>query len=256
MPIENALALLGIAAEAAFLVFMVRRRTYRLLPVFFSYIVWGVAGDSSVMLLRAIAPARNVDVWVVETFIDSLFQYAVLIELAWSILRPIRGSLPKGFLTGLSLLIAAALAIAWPFCTIKDPAGHPSAWMLALHAQRSFAVMRIVFFVVMSCFSQLLRIGWRDRELQVATGLGFYSLVSLAATMVHVHQAFGDHYYYVELAVALSYLLSLLYWIFSFAQQDAPRRAMTPEMERLLVRMAGTMSRQRAALSQAETLPE
>lgn len=252
MPIENVLALLGIAAEAAFLAFMVRRRTYKSLPVFFSYIVWGVTGDSAVMLLRAVTPGRNVDVWVVETFIDSLFQYAVLIELAWSILRPIRGSLPKGFLTGLSLLIAFAAAVAWPLCTMKDAAGHPSAWMLALHAQRSFAVTRIVFFLVMSCCSQFLRIGWRDRELQVATGLGFYSLVSLAATMVHVHQAFGDHYYYVDLAVAVSYLLSLLYWIFSFAQQDAPRRAMTPEMERLLVRMAGATRRQRVALSEPD----
>ena len=69
--------------------------------------------------------------------------------------------------------------------------------------------------------------------------------------MVHVHQAFGDHYYYVELAVAISYLVSLLYWIFSFAQKDAARRAMTPEMERLLVRMTGTMSRQRVALSES-----
>lgn len=80
MQVENILALLGIAAEAAFLAFMVRRRTYRLLPFFFSYIVWGVAGDSAVMLLRAVSPGRNVDVWVVETFIDSLFQYAVLLN--------------------------------------------------------------------------------------------------------------------------------------------------------------------------------
>jgi len=249
--VESLLALLGIAAEAAFLAFMVRRRTYRLLPVFFSYIAWGAAGDSAVMLLRATVPNSKVDVWVVEAFIDSLFQYAVLIELAWSILRPIRSSLPKGFLTGLSLLIAFATVVAWPLCTVKDAAGHAAAWMLALHAQRSFAVTRIVFFLFMSGCSQFLRIGWRDRELQVATGLGFYSLVSLGATMVHVHQAFGDHYYYVELAVAISYLVSLLYWIFSFAQKDAARRAMTPEMERLLVRMAGTMSRQRVALSES-----
>jgi len=247
--IENVLALLGIAAQAAFLAMLIWRRTYKTLPVFFSYIAWGFAGDSTVMLLRAVSPSRNVDIWVVETFIDSLFQYAVLLELAWSTLRPVRGLLPKGFLTGLSLLIAAAAAAAWPLCTMSDTAAHPTAWMLALHAQRSFAVMRIVFFLAMSGCSQFLRIGWRDRELQVATGLGFYSLVSLAATMVHVHQAFGLQYFYVDVAVAVSYLLSLFYWIFSFAQQDAPRRAMTPEMEHLLVRVAGTMRRQREALT-------
>jgi hypothetical protein len=247
--IENLLALFGIAAEAAFLAMLIWRRAYRTLPVFFSYIAWGFAGDSAVLLLRALAPGRNIDVWVVETYIDSLFQYAVLIELAWSTLRPVRGSLPKGFLTGVSLVIAVAAAAAWPLCTMKDAAGHSSAWMLALHAQRSFAVMRIVFFLVISCCSQFLRIGWHDRELQVATGLGFYSLVSLGATMIHVHQAFGLHYFYVDVAVAASYLLSLFYWIFSFAQQDAPRRAMTPEMESLLLRLAATMRRQREALT-------
>jgi hypothetical protein len=155
--VENWLTLMGIAAEAAFLALLVWRRTYRTLPIFFSYIVWGLAGDSAVLLLRTLTHNQNSDVWVVETFIDCLFQYAVLIELAWSILRPVRGLLPKGFLTGLSVLIAAAALAAWPLSTIKNTVGYPWEWLLALHGQRCFAVIRIVFFLVLAGCSQFLR---------------------------------------------------------------------------------------------------
>jgi hypothetical protein len=166
----NSLTLAGIAAESAFLAMMMWRRTYKTLPIFFCYIIWGLVSDSA-------------------------------------------------------------------------------KWLFALHVQRSFAVLRILFFMALAGCSQFLRIGWRDRELQVATGLGFYSLVSLAGTMVHSHQVLGWQYFYVEVAVAGSYLLSLVYWIFSFAQQEAPRRKMTPEMESLLLRVAGAGRRQRDKLS-------
>jgi hypothetical protein len=246
---ENVLALAGVLAEALFLGILVRRRTYRSLPIFFSYIAWGLAGDSAVLILRTLLHNQNLDIWVAEAFIDSIFQYVVLIELAWSILRPIQGSLPKGFLTGLSILIAASAALAWPFCALKDSPGYAWEWLLALHMQRSFAVLRILFFMAMAGCSQFLRIGWRDRELQVATGLGFYSLVSLAGTMVHSHQALGLQYYYVELVIAGSYLVSLFYWVASFAQPEAARREMTPAMEEFLLRMAKVTRRQRGDLS-------
>ncbi len=245
----NSLTLAGIAAESAFLAMMMWRRTYKTLPIFFCYIIWGLVSDSAMLILRAVVHNQNPNIWIVEMFIDSLFQYAVLIELAWSILRPLQASLPKGFLVGLSVFIALAAALAWPLCTMKEAPGYTWEWLFALHVQRSFAVLRILFFMALAGCSQFLRIGWRDRELQVATGLGFYSLVSLAGTMVHSHQVLGWQYFYVEVAVAGSYLLSLVYWIFSFAQQEAPRRKMTPEMESLLLRVAGAGRRQRDKLS-------
>ena len=249
MSFENVLALAGILAEALFLGILVWKRSYKSLPIFFSYIAWGLSGDSAVLILRTLLRNQSPDIWVVEMFIDSVFQYAVLIELAWSILRPIKGSLPRGFLAGLSILIAAGAALAWPLCALKDSPKYSWEWLLALHVERSFAILRILFFVAIASCSQFLRIGWRDRELQVATGLGFYSLVGLAGTMVHSHQDFGMQYYYVEFAVAGSYLMSLVYWVASFAQQEAARREMTPAIEVFLLDMAKVMRRRRAELS-------
>jgi hypothetical protein len=242
--------MIGIVAQAAFIVVLMWRNTYKSLPLFFSYIVWGLAGDSAVLIQRTLMPSQSLYPFEIETYIDSLFQYLVLIELAWSILGPIRRSLPKGFLLGISLIIAAAAVLAWPLSGIKETLGIPRQLLIALHAQRSFAILRILFFLALACCSQFLRISWRDRELQVATGLGFYSLVSLVGTMVHSHQVFGWQYFYVDLAIACSYVLSLVYWVFSFVQQEAARREMTPEMQGLLLRMADMLHQQRDRLSE------
>jgi hypothetical protein len=46
-----------------------------------------------------------------------------------------------------------------------------------------------------------------------------------------------------------SYFCSLLYWIFSFAQADAQRREFSPQMERLLLAVAGAARTTRNALN-------
>lgn len=249
MDIANILAIIGIVAEAAVLAVLAWRRIYRSLPVFFFYIVWGLAGDSAVLILRTLAHSRSLYPYEIEIYVDLLFQYMVLIELAWSALRPIQRSLPKGFLLAISLVIAAAAVLSWPLSAIKETAGYPASLLLALHAERAFGLLRVLFFLLLACCSHLLKIGWRDRELQVATGLGFYSLVSLAGTMIQSHQFYGRHYYHVEIVVASSYVISLFYWVFSFAQPEAERRPMTPEMQGLLLGMANVLRHQRNSLS-------
>jgi hypothetical protein len=242
--------MIGIVVQAAFIVVLVWRRTYRSLPVFFSYIVWGVASDIVVLTLRTLMHSQSLYPFEIEIYIDSLFQYLVLIELAWSILRPIRSLLPKGFLIGISLVIAMAAVLAWPLSAIKATSEYPSQLLIALHAQRSFAILRILCFLALACCSQFLRVGWRDRELQVATGLGFYSLVSLAGTVVHAHQFFGWQHFYLDVAVACSYLLSLVYWVYCFAQKEAARREMTSEMQHFLLGMADVIRKQRVRFSE------
>jgi len=245
----NLLVMIGLVVQAVFIAVLVWRRTYRSFPVFFSYIVWGVIGDGAVLIMRTWIAPSAVYPFEVEAYVDSLFQYLVLIELAWSILRPIQRLLPKGFLLGISLVIAAAAFVVWPLSGIEHTVGYPGHLLIVLHAERTFAILRILFFIALACCSHFLAIGLRDRELQVATGLGFYSLVSVAGTMMHSSQSYGLNYLYVDIAIACSYLMSLLYWCYSFAQQEAARREMTPEMQGFLLGVAKVMRKQREQLS-------
>lgn len=251
MYVANLLALIGIVAQATVIVVMLRRRAYRLLPVFFFYIVWGVSGDSAIVFLRTVMHSRSLYPFEIQIYVDSFFQYLVLIELAWFTLRSIQRSLPKGFLLGISILIAAAAVLAWPLSGIRETLYYPHAFLVALHAQRAFAILRILFFLALACCSHFLSIGWRNRELQVATGLGFYSLMNLAGAIVHSHQSFGWGYFYVDVAVACSYLPCLAYWIYSFSQKEIATREMTPEMRHLLLGMANVLHQQRGRLSES-----
>jgi len=48
-----------------------------------------------------------------------------------------------------------------------------------------------------------------------------------------------------------SYICTLLYWIFSFAKKEAERREFTPQMQNLLLAVAGVARAERTALTAA-----
>ena len=235
LPLEKALVIAGIAAEIAFFALLTRKRFYRCMPFFYGYLSFGIANDLAMFVIQRHYPSHFLQAFIVQTCIDSALQYGVLVELAWCVLRPARATLPRGTMVGLSLLILATGAACWPFCGRPN---FPPMWHFLTSVQESTSVLRILFFMVLLAGSQLLALGWRDRELQVATGLGCYSLVSFLGTMVHSHQTPGMSYHWVDVVVAVSYVSSLVYWTVSFAQAEAPRREFTPQMRNALMALA------------------
>ena len=110
---------------------------------------------------------------------------------------------------------------------------HPYLWRYLKGVQHTVSILRILFFLLLAGGSQLLSIGWRDRELQVATGLGFYSLTSLVISGLQACQISGMRYLYLNRIAVICFICSLIYWLVCFAQQEAERRAFTPEMQRI-----------------------
>jgi hypothetical protein len=113
--------------------------------------------------------------------------------------------------------------------------------LLLFHIEETFAILRVVCFLVMAGFSQLLSIGWRDRELQVATGLGIFSIVSLLVMLLHAQQqqVTTDLYYWLDLVVSISYLCTLSYWVYCFSAKEQERKEFSPQMQQLLLLMGG-----------------
>jgi hypothetical protein len=240
----------GIVWEVAVLIFLVRRRVYTILPVFCIYVAWTFASDIASSLIFALSPASYYRYYLVELTMDSILQFTVLVELAWSVLRPIRSSLPRATIYVLALLIAGAGFVIWPLAAKTLPPNLNASGMLLFHLQETFAILRIVCFLIMASFSQLLSIGWRDRELQIATGLGVYSIVYLLVMLLHSHQLTSDPtYHQLDLAVSISYLGTLSYWVFSFAAKEQKRKEFSPQMQQLLLLMSGGARAGRVALS-------
>lgn len=184
-------------------------------------------------------PSAYVTTYIVEMILDSVLLFGVLVELAWSILRPIHASLPRFLRVVIGVLILALGAAIWPFAAFQASAKLSGGIATLSHMQQTFQVLRVLVFLALAGCSQLLSIGWRNRELQIATGLGFTSLIGLAVAMLHAHESTWAQYKHMNQLVVASYLCSLLYWMYSFAQVEEQRREFSPQMQTMLLAVAG-----------------
>src|ERR1700756_372220 len=154
---------------------------FRLFPIFSLYVFWAVFNDSAMMLISREFPARYLQAFLVELPLDSLLQFCVLVELAWAVVRPLRASLSRWSILIPIAILLVATALMWPIGGTLARPGVSGQWHLLFQLQQTFSLLRILFFLGLVALSQILAIGWRDRELQIVTGLGLYSLVSLGA---------------------------------------------------------------------------
>ncbi|MDR3740527.1 MAG: hypothetical protein P4L40_16045 [Terracidiphilus sp.] len=249
MNLENQLWLGYILIEAAVIGLLIYRRALRLLPVFFLYCCWDLLINiASYPAQRYLSVDNYLDYYLVETAVDSILQFSVLVELAWSVLRPIRSSLPQRTLVMILGALFGLGVVIWPLSGLHQSLG-PSGTFL-LHLLQTVSILRILFFLALAGCSQLLSLSWRDRELQIVTGLGIYSTISLAITVYHTHQADAGLNGRLNLIVVASYICSLVYWVVCFSQREAERKEFTPQMQNLLLAMAGVARSDREALAQ------
>lgn len=254
MTLDTALFDVGLLAEAAALSLLIYRRILTTLPLFSAYIAWSLANDvvQQFFLVRHF-PQNQLQIFLVSSIVDSIFMFCVLIEVSMSVLRPIRSLLPRWVIFAVILLLAAASTAVWVLVKIPGFDRLSGAFQVIVHLQLTSSIMRIVFFLLLAAFSQLLSIGWRDRELQIATGFGLYALASLSVALFHLSQganpALDEQYHRLDQVVAVSYLCSIAYWIVSFAQKVPERREFTPQMQNFFVALAGNARATRMAMS-------
>jgi hypothetical protein len=252
--LNDILEFAGMAFEVAVLGLLLYRRAWRTLPFFCIFCIWQFTSDIGDYVILHYFPSRYLTAYLVDTIITSTLQFCVLVEVAWSVFRPFRSSLPRHTVLVLGILVAAAGAAIWLFVG-SSAIVHihaPLEWRLLLHLKQTVTILRIVFFLLLASFSHLLSIGWRDRELQVTTGLGFYSLAALTVSVLQSQQGIGAHYRQLDQLVVATYICSLLYWIFCFAQKEAERREFSPQMQGLLLAVAGSARSTRVALAGSE----
>jgi hypothetical protein len=245
---ETAVFLAGNLAEAIVLALLIHRRVWRSLPFFFIYSLECLVGSVLYFFVLRDWPHLALQTDFYEDILDGILQFCVLVELSWSIFRPYRKTLPPATAFALGTLIAIAGMAIWPFAEKTAFAHLSHQWQLLGRLQQTDSILRVLFFLALAGCSQLLSIGWKDRELQVATGLGFYSLVSLTVAMVQSHQMAGPEYRMFDDFVGVAYVCSLAYWGFCFAQKEAERREFSPQMQSMLVAVAGAARSMRVAM--------
>ena len=248
--VDNALWLAATLGEAAVIALLFIRHVWRSLPLFCCYFAWDILSNLAAFTILQRHPQIYFSTYVVTAALDSALQLSVLIELAWSVLRPLRSSLSRRSLIVVAALVFVAGAAIWPFASLPSLVHVASKeFLVYAQLQQTVSILRILFFLVLASGSQWLSIGWRDRELQVATGLGIYSLVSVIASMLQGHLTTASQLQTLNRFVVASYLCSLVYWTASFAQKETVRREFTPQMQSLLLAVAGAARTTRVSLS-------
>lgn len=259
MNLDTILELVGLLGGLGVLALAIRGKLFRIMPVFCCYLAWCLLTDVLFFTIvsRYFSGSSDVyrKIYVVQMVVDSIFQFAVLVELAWAVLRPIRTALARYSILVLVSLFIVAGALIWPVSAHMLPGNVNASGISFVHAQQTIAILRVVIFLALAGFSQLLSIGWRNRELQIATGLGFFSMCSLAISIIHSHQtvssaADSNRYYHAldEIGVA-AYICSQIYWMYSFAQQEQERQEFSPEMRSFLLAVTGAARGTRVALA-------
>ena len=246
---DSALWICGVAEEAALVLLLIRIRAFTTFPAFFIFVCWSFINDVLLFTLQSLPQATFFKLYEGQLVIDSALMFFVLVELSWSVLRPIRDSLPKRSWIGIAALIAVAGLLLWPVAGLTMPKYLTQQGMNFFRLQQTFAILRVVIFLGMAGFSQLLAIGWRSRELQIATGLGFYSIVSLGISVLHTHQIVGPQYHWLDDLGVACYLSTLAYWVLSFATKEVKQRNFSPQMENFLLLVGGTARASRVALT-------
>jgi hypothetical protein len=249
MNLDTGLWIGSLVVEAALVGLLLYRRAWQTIPIFTAFCAIEVLSSIIAYLVLQYSEGSYSLYYLVESALGAVLEFGVLVELAWSVFRPMRTSLPRRTPFVIAIVILVIGAAIWPFSALQSLAGAAPALQAIAHLQQTTAVLRILLFLALAGCSQLLSIGWRDRELQVATGLGLYSLVSLGTAMVHTHQSNWTQYRHLNQLLLGSYICSLVYWTICFSQKEAERREFTPQMQNLLLAVAGVARAERTALT-------
>jgi len=251
--LENALWFAYIVAETALLGLFCYKRFWRMFPVFFIYCSWDLCSNIAAYVISRSYPHLYLRAYFTQSIVDSILQFGVLVELTWSLLRPLRASLTRFALVPICVLVLIAGAIIWPFASLPGIAHVERMVHILMQLQQTETILRVCFFLALAGCSQWLSVSWRDRELQVVTGLGFYSIVSLGVAMLNTHQTTGGQYRHLNEIVVGSYLFSLVYWLYNFAQKEVARREFTPQMQNFLLAVAGAAHSSRVTLTESRS---
>src|ERR1700693_3743488 len=135
------------AAEIILILLMLRGRVFRTFPAFFIYLCWSLFSDALFYYVQSHYSARTFFRFSLgQLAVDSVMIFALLVELAWSVLRPIRNTLPKYSWIGIAALIAVGGLILWPVAGLTAPAGLASVGTYLFRLQQTAAILRAVFF--------------------------------------------------------------------------------------------------------------
>ena len=233
--LKTVVVILGFAAEIALLCTILIQQQYKSFPIFTLYIAGNLLTDIVIFgSLAAFSAHVGGAVYLATLPFQNLLELAVLFEIGWKVLRPVQPSLPKGLVRAFVVLVSIAMLcgvlLAW-----QAPANGTLVDELVNRLNLTVGLLRLLIFAAIAGFAQLLGIGFKNRVLQIATAISFYSALDLMVTLAERHM---DGSTTLEPVRSLCYLLELSFLVWAFTTKEVRRAEFSPQMEQFLVILA------------------
>jgi hypothetical protein len=241
----GAFTALGMIAEIGLLIVLIVRRQFKIFPVFTLYVAFNLLSDLGVGALMVLYPihiARSLAFALLP--LQYLLELGILLEITWNVLRPVHASLPQGsvrvFVSAVALALLGGIFLAWHFGNTGNKIQD-----IKVPFDLMVGLLRMLIFVATAGFAQLLGVGWKNKVLQLATALSFYSAVSLIVSLVERYSGRSKD---LDGLVSVAFTLELAFLVWVFTTKEVRRREFSPQMEQFLVTLAGRAKLARTAL--------
>jgi hypothetical protein len=209
-----------LAAEATFqlvlLALLLHKRLARTLPIFVAYNVYGLVFDLIDMAVMRKAPDARLPQWIAGMIVETVFFLLVVVELGKNVVRFNR-NLPTSRVLAAAFFAVSTLILLGIVRWGGPPANYPLLWRIGLRLNHITTVLQVASVCTLAAWSGLLRMRWPDRELHLVTGMGIWTVVSLAVLMIHNNGVYDTyHYRWIDLVTTVTCVGVLAWWIHCF----------------------------------------
>jgi hypothetical protein len=247
---------IGLLLQAWLCIVLFRKGLARLYPIFVLYLLSNLVGDPLSWIWNSSSDAYR-HYYFVVTILDYILQLLIVFEIGKNVIRPSRQSIPFPIMPVATVGILLCALVAASFSQQVQSAGDGNLLQLSLRVTLGLAILKLLLFAALAGFAQVLGIGWKSHVLQLATGLAFFAGVSLLVQIASSHVPIADPKLYLSHLGQLmriqsaAYNLTLVFWIWAFSRNEAPRKDFTPQMQEVLVTIAKAAKRTRLAVTRS-----
>ena len=255
LTIDSVSVTAGLILQATLAFVLIRRRLARFYPIFLLYLFLNLVEDPLGWALQG--SQLYLRYYFIVTVLDYILQLLVLFEIGKNVIRPAKRSIPFSLVPAATVGILLCILVAVSFSSQAPLIGLGHTRVVLVRVSILLAILKILLFVILAVFAQVLGIGWKSHVLQLASGFAFYGAISLMVQLSSTRLAGSDHSSYIVHLTRLAQVQSVVYngtlafWIWAFSRNEAPRKDFTPQMQEVLVTIAESAKRTRLSVTRS-----
>ena len=224
----------GFLWNVALLSVLFFKRRYRAVPVFFTWIAYGIAYTVACYFAFRLGTRHSyaLTYWI-GVFGDLICQVLVVQEIARHVLFK-RGQWVEGAKFKLIAIAALAPVLAAVMALLMHPAASSTLDVWFAKANTFITLLICILFSGVVAASQQLGLDWKDHTMREAYGLIMWTMASFLTDTLHAYWATLGHFSALEYTRSIVFQGVSIYWAIAFwLPEKAPVALSATTIEKL-----------------------